>query len=49
MSHYEHNVCCRISTEIQLLVASVAKEEKITVYSFGFESRGVRVEKRQEN
>jgi hypothetical protein len=34
---------------IQLLVASIAKEEKKIVHSSALESRGVRVEKRQQN
>jgi hypothetical protein len=34
---------------IQLLVASIAKEEEKTVHSSALESRGVLVEKRQQN
>jgi hypothetical protein len=34
---------------IQLLVASIAKEEKKTVHSSALESRGLRVEKHQQN
>jgi hypothetical protein len=49
MSHYGHNVFCGSSIEIQLLVPSVATEDKKTVHSFALESRGVRVEKRQKN
>jgi hypothetical protein len=28
MSHYRHNVCCKGSVTIQLLVSSIANEEK---------------------
>jgi hypothetical protein len=49
MTHYGKNVCCKSSMTMQLLVASIAIEEKKIVHSSTLESRGVRVEKRQQN
>jgi hypothetical protein len=44
MSHYRQNVFYRISKAIQLLVASIPREEKKIVHSYALESRGLRVE-----
>jgi hypothetical protein len=49
MSHYGHNVFCRSSTTIQLLVVAIAKEEEKRVHSSALESREVRIEKHQQN